>query len=77
MGNKKQIYLGFEALIVVIMKNFDFWHITSGSPLKFNRRFAGKRYLQMISVEQGTKVSLKSFFLHIPGNTVYYIASCM
>jgi hypothetical protein len=39
-------YIGFEALIAVIITSRTFWHIKPCSPLKVNRRFGGQFCLQ-------------------------------
>jgi hypothetical protein len=37
----KRIYVRFEVLTAVVMKNSIFWDITPSNPLKINRRFGG------------------------------------
>jgi hypothetical protein len=47
------IFVGFEVLTAVVMKNFIFWYITQCSPLKVNWRIRGTYRLHL----QGQRIS--------------------
>jgi hypothetical protein len=49
-------FIGFEALIAVVMKSSIFWNVTPCSPFKFDRCFGGTYRLQL----QGGRMSRAS-----------------
>jgi hypothetical protein len=46
-GGKVFIFVGFEVLIAVVMKNNIFWDITPCCPLKVKQRFGGPYRLHL------------------------------
>jgi hypothetical protein len=53
--------MGFEVLTAVVMRSYIFWHITSCSPLKVKRRFAGTCRLHL----QGRRTGQTSSACHL------------
>jgi hypothetical protein len=57
VSREKFCFVGFEVLIMVVMRSSVLWHITPCSPLKFNWPFGGTCYPHL----QGLRVSQRQF----------------